>query len=398
MSNSNFLTYKGASDWVYALSITATWIWAPALFVSSEIGFKYGLFGLLVFTVPNALTLTWFGWVASKVRERLDGVTLCHALANASERQKRLHLIISITLLACSVCAQLIGIDMVLKGYDVPKWLSAVVVCAISLGLVYRQGIRGSIVTDNYKYMLAAIGAGVLVGTAFSNPESLGFNWGGHVEYDTSEFLFSFGLISTLNYFSALFPDQTFWQRAFSMEKSQVVRSFAKSSVAFAIIPLLFGCVGMLQPSGETFNIGQTYCTGIPFVVLLIAASAILISTIDSNLCAIASYVETTKAKTFISPVSAMVLLLTLGSVIMVFTNATVATMFLIYGTIRTVSGIPTLLIIFNKFDERRLFWLTLLGIVVFAPCFVIAQITGFAPAWVFTVLALVTPILAYKK
>ena len=44
-----------------------------------------------LFIIPNALSLTWFGWVASKVRKRLDGVTLINALDNASERQKKLH-------------------------------------------------------------------------------------------------------------------------------------------------------------------------------------------------------------------------------------------------------------------------------------------------------------------
>jgi Na+/proline symporter len=394
----NFLLYKGAKDWVYALSIVATWIWAPALFVSSEIGFKYGLIALLIFTIPNALTLTWFGWVASKVRDKYDGVTMLDALSNASERQKKLHLIISLVLLVCSVCVQLIGIDLVLKGFDIPKWVSALIVCGISLGLVYKHGIKGSIITDDYKYAIAAIAACVLIGYAAINPMSAGMIFEGHTEFSMMDFILSFGLISSLNYFSALFPDQTFWQRAFSMEKKQVLPSFAKASLAFAIIPLLFGTVGMLQPEGTSFNIGEAFSSGVPFAVLLAAASAILISTIDSNLCAIASYTATTKAKEYISPIAAMLLLLAFGACIMIFTNATVASMFLIYGTIRTVSGIPTLLIVFNKFDEKRLFWLTVIGMVLWAPGFVLAQTTGFAPAWIFTILALFTPLLAYKK
>lgn len=394
---SNFLTYKGAKDWVYALSITATWIWAPALFVSSEIGYKFGLFGLLVFTIPNALSLTWFGWVASKVRAKVDGVTLTDALYNASERQKLLHLIVSLVLLVCSTCTQLIGIDMVLRGFDAPKWLSALIVCAISLGLVYKNGIKGSIITDNFKYAIAAIGAGILAGVALTS--SSGFVLSGHFEnYSVSDFLFSFGLISTINYFSALFADQTFWQRAFSAEPKNIFSSFWKASLAFVPIPLLFGCVGMLAGDyGTNFNIATMFNSGFPSVVLILAASAILISTIDSNLCAVASYVETTKAKKYINPVIAMVALLAFGMTIMVGTSATVPMMFLIFGTIRTVVGIPTLLVVFNRFNEKRLFWATLFGMVVCAPMFVVCQATGFLPAWWFTVLALIIPIVGYE-
>jgi Na+/proline symporter len=395
---SKFLTYKGASSWVYALSICATWIWAPALFVSSEIGYKFGLLGLLIFTIPNALSLTWFGWVASKVRQRMDGVTLMNALDNASDRQKKLHLIISITILICSVITQLVGINMVMGILGFPKWISAILVSLVSFGFIYKHGIKGSIITDDYKYGLALIGA-VILATFSMFTTSTGFDLNGHINYKLSDFLFDFGFISTINYFCALFADQTFWQRAFSCEPNNIFKSFYKSSIAFLPIPILFGIVGLTQPGmGTAFNIANVFAGDPLYWVLFAAAMAILISTIDSNLCAIASYIDTTKAKNYISSITGMIALLVLGSLIMIFTNAKVSDMFLIYGTVRTVVGIPTLLIVFDKYDEKRLFLTTLFGVVICAPMFVLCKLTGFMPAWIFTVLAFVTPMLAYKK
>jgi hypothetical protein len=286
---------------------------------------------------------------------------------------------------------------MVMQGLDCPKWVSAVLVCLISFGLVYKHGIKGSIISDNYKYGLAIVGATILAVSSICTSET-GFNLIGHIEYSKSDFLFSFGLISTINYFSALFADQTFWQRAFSCEPKNTFESFYKSSIAFVGIPLLFGTVGMLQGDlGSKFNIANVFDSGILFAVLFIAAMAILISTIDSNLCAIASYIETSKVKEYINPLTGMSILLVFSSLIMVFTEVTVASMFLIYGTIRTVVGIPTLLVVFNKFDEVTLFYTTLFGIIFCAPMFVYSQLTGAYPAWIFTVIALITPMLAYK-
>lgn len=40
----------------------STWIWAPALFVSSSVAYYYGLAGLAIFLIPNILCLILFGF------------------------------------------------------------------------------------------------------------------------------------------------------------------------------------------------------------------------------------------------------------------------------------------------------------------------------------------------
>lgn len=54
---------------VSALSIAATWIWAPALFTSTENAYTKGFAGLFWFLVPNVLCLILFIPFARKIRE-----------------------------------------------------------------------------------------------------------------------------------------------------------------------------------------------------------------------------------------------------------------------------------------------------------------------------------------
>lgn len=62
---------------VAAMSIAATWIWAPSLFVSAEKAYTSGIPGLFWFLVPNVLCLVLFIPFAKRMRSAYpEGVTL----------------------------------------------------------------------------------------------------------------------------------------------------------------------------------------------------------------------------------------------------------------------------------------------------------------------------------
>ncbi len=56
-----------------APSIAASWIWAPALFVSVQKAYELGLPGIFWFTAPNILALVIFAFLAPAVRRRIPG-------------------------------------------------------------------------------------------------------------------------------------------------------------------------------------------------------------------------------------------------------------------------------------------------------------------------------------
>ncbi len=68
---------RNVSWWLGAVSIAASWIWAPALFISVQTSYEKGLPGIFWFVVPNIIALLIFMFLAPKIREKLPyGYTL----------------------------------------------------------------------------------------------------------------------------------------------------------------------------------------------------------------------------------------------------------------------------------------------------------------------------------
>lgn len=63
--------------WLNALlwgnSVALAWMWGLGLFFSVQISFMYGMNGLLMFAIPNAIGLAMFGWLTHIVAKRHQG-------------------------------------------------------------------------------------------------------------------------------------------------------------------------------------------------------------------------------------------------------------------------------------------------------------------------------------
>lgn len=390
----DFLLWKNANKWFYAASVAATWIWAPAIFVASDQAYFNGVWGFLMFLVPNVLTLVLFAYFAEMVRNRVDGFTLVDAVAGAGAGQKRLHLLVSVIVLVCSTCVQILGLHTLFAAwFEIPKWLSALTVSVLALVMVGRSGIKGSIQTDAVKYVIMLLaGVVLLVPTIETVPQ---IRLEGVRNSGFMELVAVFGVSTSIGLFSAPYVDQTFWQRVFSIEKGEVKNTFLRSAALFALIPLFFGLIGFHQNSADMqWSIGQAFGSGTLNVVLAFCVVAALLSTLDSNLCAIASIACREFGCSINGGRAAMVGLIMLGSLVMIATEVTITDLFLLYGTIRTCVALPTILIILDLYDTHRLFYSTLACILVAPLGFVLCP--GYK--WLFTILALLIPLIGFKR
>ena len=119
------------------------------------------------------------------------------------------------------------------------------------------------------------------------------------------------------------------------------------------LIPLMFGYVGFL---------GMHNYTGVLQHVMLVAILCALVSTLDSNLISIASFAKNEfKFSDNISRII-MVIALSFACFVFLFDIFNITQAFLSYNTIRACIVLPSLMIIFNKFNEKRLFYVTLLS------------------------------------
>lgn len=139
-------------------SIAVTFIWAPAIFVSSQQAFTSGVPGIFWFMFPNFLCLLLSGYFAVKVRQaHPNGFTLTELLADRlGSTGKAAHiallLIFIMWLLMAVVINAVAGGAMIatLSGIDFKYAATAITLIALSYSLV--SGMRASALTELNSY------------------------------------------------------------------------------------------------------------------------------------------------------------------------------------------------------------------------------------------------------
>ena len=145
-----------------ALSIAATWIWAPALFTSAEKAYTSGLAGLFWFLVPNVACLILFIPFAKRIRKEMpEGITLssymCEKYKSKSVRNMYLFQLGALSVLSTGV-QLLAGSKLLSMITGIPFWIMTIIMAGVAYSYSQFSGIRASITTDAVQmiFMLVA--------------------------------------------------------------------------------------------------------------------------------------------------------------------------------------------------------------------------------------------------
>ncbi|MCU7380496.1 hypothetical protein OBO34_19475 [Clostridiales Family XIII bacterium ASD5510] len=365
---SRFCVGNRNAGWVItALSVAATWIWAPALFVSAENAYQNGLAGLFWFLVPNVLCLVLFIPFAKRIREQLpEGATLSGYMYQKYESTsiKKLYLFQMGSLTALSTGVQLLAGGKILSMLTgIPFVAMTIIMAAIAFSYSQYSGIRASMLTDAIQMVgmlivsIAFLVFGIRNGGGLENLQAglKGINGigGSLVSQNGIEFFLGFGLPATIGLISGPFGDQCFWQRAFSVKKDRISKSFGAGAVLFGIVPLSMGILGFMG-AGMGYEVADAGTINFEMIANLFPAWAVLpflfmvvsglLSTIDSNLCAVAALTaDSGEKKTLAKSKFAMVVLLLMGICVANIPGLTVTHLFLMYGTLRASTLLPTI-------------------------------------------------------
>ena len=377
-----------------AMSIAATWIWAPALFTSAEKAYSNGIPGLFWFLVPNILCLLIFVPFGQKIRRQMPGgITLSGYMAE-QYRSRAVHGAYLFALSALSVLStgvQLLAgakILSVVTGW--PFWLLTVILAGIAYSYSQYSGIQASVLTDALQMALMLACCALLIPWALSMDGGVGHLIAGlsgfSGEYSKlfdrhgMQVLFSFGIPTAVGLIAAPFGDQCFWQRAFSIREDKVGGAFRLGALLFAVVPLSMGVLGFIA-AGAGFvadNAGQVNFelvgslfpawVMLPFLFMLLSG---LLSTADSNLCAIASLTSDFSGGVKEAR-GAMLVLLALAVCIANIPGLTVTNLFLIYGALRATTMLPTVLTLAGKeLSACGVFFGILVSLVIGMPVFI---------------------------
>jgi len=390
------------------LSIAATWIWAPALFVSGSQAYTNGIPGLFWFLVPNVLCLIIFIPFAKKIRKEMpQGVTLSGYMADKyqSEKVKGVYLFQLGSLSVLSTAVQLLAGSQVLSFITgAPFWLMTILLAVIAFSYSQFSGIKASITTDVIQIIFILIGCAVILPFAFKYTSGFTTLLNG-LNGATGDFsslfdkaglkvFLSYGLPTTIGLISGPFGDQSFWQRTFSIKEKHIGKAFFFGALVFGIVPLSMGIVGYFaagsgfipnDSSMVNFEFISTVLPKwiiVPFLFMIISG---LLSTVDSNLCSAASLTvdrnkkETPKQNIRTSKM-VMVLLLIVAIVIANVPGITVTHLFLFYGTLRATTLMPTILTLRGKrLTAKGIYVGVICSLLVGLPIFAYGSIMGIA-------------------
>ena len=385
-----------------AMSIAATWIWAPALFTSAEKAYTNGLPGLFWFLVPNILCLLIFVPFGKRMRALApEGITLSGYMQQ-QYRSKGVHGVYLFELSALAILSTavqlLAGAKILAAVTGWPFWLLTVVLAVIAFSYSQYSGIKASVLTDALQMIFMLACCALLVPWALSSDtgvSSLIHGLAGQSGEYTSlfnerglEVLLAFGLPTAVGLIAAPFGDQCFWQRAFSVREDKISQAFQLGTLLFAAVPLSMSILGFIAAGSgyvaqDAGMVNFELVTGmfpewvmLPFLFMVISG---LLSTTDSNLCAVASLTSDFGGDIGIAKGS-MLVLLVLAIGIANIPGLDVTDLFLIYGALRATTMLPTVLTLRGKvLTAGGVTAGIVASLVIGMPIFVIGTITGSA-------------------
>ena len=385
-----------------AMSVAATWIWAPALFTSAEKAYSNGFAGLFWFLVPNVLCLLLFIPFAKKIRREMpNGITLSGYMHEKykSKAVRNVYLFQLTGLSILSTAVQLLAGGPILSLVTgLPLWVMTIVLAVIAFSYASISGIKASVLTDVIQMLFLLLACAIFVpwalklngGMSAINIAGITGEYGSIFSGKGLEVFLSFGLPTAIGLFAGPFGDQCFWQRAFAVDKNKIGKAFSLGAIFFAVVPLSMGILGFIaastgfvpQSAGRVnFELIQAIFPAwviVPFMFMLISG---LLSTVDSNLCAMASLTtDISNDKTSKTSKIAMVILLVLGVAIANIPGLTVTHMFLFYCTFRATTMLPTMLTLMNiKLKASGVVSGIISALVVGLPIFAYGNIYGIA-------------------
>lgn len=303
---------------VAGFSIAASWIWAPALFVSVQKSYELGLAGLFWFTAPNVLAVLIFALMGPAIRKRVPGgFSIPDWIRHRFQDENallvniahKLYLIPFFWYQVMAVTVQIFVGGLILN-YLTSIQLELAMGILLLIVIIYAviSGLRASIITDFVHLSAILIGL-ILVIPWFINtvgPAQIAAGFAGtsgSTNVLDPGIAFSFGIVTSIGLLAGSIADQQFWQRVFSIRRASIVRAFIIGGVLFGIVPVALSVLGfaaaapgspVIPPPGtELPMIGIASIlhylplwVAVVFVVMLLSA---LTSVVDSGFAAAAS-------------------------------------------------------------------------------------------------------------
>ena len=393
-----------------AFTTAAAWLWAPALFVSSQTAYTKGLPGVFWFIVPNVLALVVFAFYAKKVRGVMEqGYTLPEYIKHRlGPKNQIIYYIVMLLYAIYAIMVQLTGSLLLLNfATDLPKPLLVAIIAVVFFSVASFRGIRSTVVADILKiavmlFMVIIIAPAVIAnsGGFTTIAGGIGGAKGTFTDLFDGSVAWTFGVPTAVSLLCGCIIEQQEWQRAFSIKKDNVKKSFLLGSVIFLVVPVMLSVLGFIASNPEVgISVENPQLSGIAvvakyfpqigvaiFIVMLLFALAAAGS---SALCAISSIVTVdiykqyfnkspNEKQTLTTGRIAMLVILAIGAGVTLIPDISILYLMLLSGAFKAALFAPTLLALFwNKTSSKATFWSMIVGLLTGIPLFIYGSIVG---------------------
>jgi len=419
-----FLVANRKVGWFFGgTSIAASWIWAPALFVSVQMAYTKGLAGIFWFTIPNIIALALFAFLAPAIRKKLpEGYTLPQYIQHKLKSSKvhKMYLFPYFFYQLMAITVQLFaGGSLITLLTGIPLIIVMPILAVIALVYTWVSGLEASIITDFVQMGLIVLVGVIILPLTWSVAggfPAIAAGFGGLEGIKSildPGVAFSFGIVTAIGLIAGAISDQQYWQRSFAIRKKQLVKSFIFGAILFGMVPIALSTLGFLAANpalGIALPLGidvsmigvQTVASLLPqgllilFVIMLLAGIS---STLDSGISAASSLWVTDVLKDKFKSIKQI----RIGMVGIVLVGLTIAILvtyipgfglkhlWWIFNTIAACIVVPTVLSLYwDRLSAKGVFWGVLVAFVVGIPLFIYSNIINNATWIVVTTLFIV--------
>ena len=397
--------------WQSSLSIGASYVWAPAMFISAFKAYDQGWVGFFYFITGNLVALLIYSLLVNRVcRVWPNGFTLSDFMGvQHSHRVRVVYWVSLIGLTVGAFATQLLAGGNFLKlltGMD--YFVSTVLLALVPLTYCVIFGFKSSVITDLVKMiMLIAVSillTGMVVGQVGVDTviQGMAGRTGDFVSlFDANGIMVftTFGLATLIGLLSGPFGDQALWQRAFATPNETTRRnSFLLGTGFYLVVPTCMGIVGFAA-AGSGFATSSPGFVNLMFIIDQLPLWAVMLfavmiltgitSILDSKLSAMSSIAGHDIAQQIhrdpsdrqsinIGKIS-MIVLAAVAVAVANIPSLTLVHLFLIYGSLRASTMLPTLLVMLTRrpLAEQGVFYGTLGSLALGVPVLVYGTLSG---------------------
>lgn len=363
--------------WQAGMSIGASWVWAPAMFISSSKAYAEGWIPMVYFIGGNILALVVFGLIVNKICEKWpQGFTLSDYMGVQHSHRVRVIYWVSLTGLTVGAFATQLfaggNFIKILTGMDLIYSTTLLALAPLIYCIFF--GFKSSVITDLTKMiMLSIIGIGTMlllidqvgIDTVIKGVNGFTGDYVSLFDEKGWQVFSTFGLATVISLLSGPFGDQALWQRAFATRDPKVRRrSFFLGAGFWLTVSVSMMIIGFAA-AGAGFVTSTPGFVNLMFIidqlpVWVVMAFGIMIlagitSILDSKLSAMSSIAghdiaqrvwhnPTDQQSIRLGKIS-MLVLCVVSVAISNIPGITLVHLFLIYGNLRASTFLPTMIV-----------------------------------------------------